>query len=228
MADQDYAYTKSPIAVDRLELEIRKSAIVTALRHATLLGTNQLTVTMADVLSSGDQAILDAVVSAHTGAPLILVVPPTVVSVATLPDSAPFAAPSFRTKWDAAPDIVVVQPNTPDFIDMVLSQEKYLYGGELIIENAELGDWISAEICDMGNVIPGPYQTLLAENWPTVAQYIVKRFIRPMTPTSTVAIDTRPLSAKVTAGLYLRVNYHPTATGVARRVVVNYFGAKKL
>lgn len=86
MADTDYNYTKSPVAVDRLEQEIRSSAILTALNHATTLGT-ALTVTMRDVLSSGDQAALDALVSAHTGVPLVFAPPSQPVTFSVPTDS---------------------------------------------------------------------------------------------------------------------------------------------
>ena len=74
MADTDYNYTKSLVAVDRLENEIRASAILTSLAHATTLGS-ALTVTMRDVLSSDDQTILDAIVSAHAGMSLVYPAP---------------------------------------------------------------------------------------------------------------------------------------------------------
>lgn len=70
MADVAYEFTKFPVAVDRLDREIRDSAIVTALRHVTLLGTEQLTVTMAAALSETDAAALTALVAAHGGLPL--------------------------------------------------------------------------------------------------------------------------------------------------------------
>jgi hypothetical protein len=79
MADVDYSYTKSPVAVDRLDLEIRQSLIITALRHVSLLGTNQVTVTMADTLSDGDKTLLDGVVAAHAGTSLIY--PPQLIKI---------------------------------------------------------------------------------------------------------------------------------------------------
>jgi len=70
MANADYNYTKTPVAMDKLEAEIRASAIVTALRYATLLGTDALTVTMANTLSGGDETILNGIVTAHDGVSL--------------------------------------------------------------------------------------------------------------------------------------------------------------
>lgn len=78
MADVDYNYTKTPVAVDRLEQEIQSSAIVIALRHITTLGS-ALTITMADTLSGGDETILNGIVTAHTG--VLLAIPDPVVTL---------------------------------------------------------------------------------------------------------------------------------------------------
>lgn len=78
MADVDYNYTKTPVAVDRLEQEIQSSAIVIALRHITTLGSG-LTITMADTLSGGDETILNGIVTAHTG--VLLAIPDPVVTL---------------------------------------------------------------------------------------------------------------------------------------------------
>ena len=64
-----YNYTKTPVSLDRLTQEINQSAIVTALDHMTLLGAALSIFFKAD-LSSGDQTILDGLVSAHDGTPL--------------------------------------------------------------------------------------------------------------------------------------------------------------
>lgn len=79
MADVEYTFVKSPIAVDRLDREIRESAIITALRHVSLLGEDQLTVVMASNLSSDDETTLNAIVAAHTGE--VLEHPPPVQQV---------------------------------------------------------------------------------------------------------------------------------------------------
>lgn len=65
-----YSFTKSPVSLDRLDSEIRASAIVTAIDHCQLDGTDILTVTFKSLLSEGDQTILNALVAAHTGEPM--------------------------------------------------------------------------------------------------------------------------------------------------------------
>lgn len=69
MADIEYDYTKTPVAPDRLELEIRSSSIVTALSYIAVLGS-ALSIFMKAELSSEDMATLDSIVAAHTGEPL--------------------------------------------------------------------------------------------------------------------------------------------------------------
>lgn len=66
----EYDYTKSPVAVDKLTIEIGTSAIVTALDHINLFGSALSIFFKAD-LSTDDKTILDALVAAHDGIPLV-------------------------------------------------------------------------------------------------------------------------------------------------------------
>lgn len=61
-----YNFTKDPVNVARLELEIRQSAITVALDHTILFGSNLDIYFKAD-LSGGEQTILSDLVTAHTG-----------------------------------------------------------------------------------------------------------------------------------------------------------------
>lgn len=61
---------------DRLKKEIDDSAIVTALqRLETNDDSTKCNIWFVDVLSGGDQTILDGIVTAHTGVPLIALLP---------------------------------------------------------------------------------------------------------------------------------------------------------
>lgn len=73
-----YSYTKTPVCVDRLTLEIRSSTIVTALDHISLLG-EALDINFKADLSASDKTTLDALVVAHAGQPLVEDVPAPVV-----------------------------------------------------------------------------------------------------------------------------------------------------
>lgn len=65
-----YDYAKSPVAIDALTSEIQKSAIATALDYISTFGAVCSVFFKAD-LSAGDKTILDGVVSAHAGTPLV-------------------------------------------------------------------------------------------------------------------------------------------------------------
>lgn len=230
----DYVYTKTPVAVDRLANEIAISAIVTALNNCSTLGA-QLTVVMRDTLSAGDETILNEIVSAHAGVPLTIVQPTQPVSVTSQPDPVPFAQPTYRTKRDTSGGITTVAKNTTGYTEFQLGAERYVSGGDVIIENAEFGDYLIAKVTDVAEIIPAPYRAALCEAWPIVATYIVKAYVPVRTPGSiqagsmtTYSIDTYPLNAKITAGLFLEVEYHAVDVGLSRRFVVNYNLTRKL
>lgn len=64
-----YDYTKTPCSIDRLTLEIQQSAIITALDHISLLG-DSVSIFFKAALSSGDESVLNTIISAHDGTPL--------------------------------------------------------------------------------------------------------------------------------------------------------------
>lgn len=136
-----------------------------------------------------------------------------------------YAIPNFRTKRDATPALVSVNPNSTNDMDYYLTEEKYVSGGTIVFQDSQHGDYISACIYDKDGVIPEPYRAVLCENWPIVATYVIKEWL---CQSGEHKIDTRPLNAKITAGLYLRVSYTATAVGTARSVGVNYDLTKKL
>lgn len=145
------------------------------------------------------------------------------------PNPAPFAEPSFRTKRSATANLVTIAPGSSGTIDYYITQERYVAGGTILVSGAQFGDYATAEVRDIDGVIPSPYRAALCENWPTVAKYIEKEWIEAHD--SNIAmhkIDTYPLNAKITAGLYLRVTYYTTNAGPNRTIGVNYFLTKKL
>ena len=138
------------------------------------------------------------------------------------PTLRPFAYPEFRTKIDGTISSITCAPNTDEYSDYLLTAERYLSGGQMIIKNAEFGDWICAAVYDKDSIIPEAYRSSLCEAWPIVNQYVIKMWIRPDGETSEQVIDTKPLNAKITAGLYLRIGYHASAIGIDRELVINY------
>jgi len=137
----------------------------------------------------------------------------------------PFAAPDYRTKDNATPSILTIEANSTGTIDFPIASELYVSGGDLIIENALLGDYVTAEVRDIDNLIPEAFREALCEDHPTVAKYIEKKWICPIHGCS---IDTRPLNAKISQGLYLRVTYTAIDSGSDRKLGVNYRLTKKL
>lgn len=147
---------------------------------------------------------------------------------ASVIETPPFAVPSYRTKFDATSSIITIPVNTPTTIDYQLTEERYVSGGEALITDAQFGDYVTAEINDKDGVIPQAYRAALCESHPTVANYIKKMWVPCCSTTTKIVINTYPLNAKVTAGLYLRVTYYPTNTGVDRKLGMTYYLTKKL
>jgi hypothetical protein len=154
------------------------------------------------------------------------------VSVSSLPAAQPFATPTYRNKHDAVPAPVTCPDNTATAIDYQIAATEYTYGGEIIVQGAEFGDWLSAEIYDKDSIIPSFARSALCEAWPSVAKYIIKKYLPVEEAGETVSaiIDTRPLIAQIPAGLYLRVTYNAIAATDApdRKAIVNYFLLKAL
>jgi hypothetical protein len=144
---------------------------------------------------------------------------------ATIETTPPFAEPLYRTKFQATADLVTVEPNSSETIDFLITDSFYVYGGEGFVKGAELGDFVSAEVYDKDSIIPAPYRSALCEAWPCVNKYVLKMWINP---DGKMEINTYPLIAKLSAGLYLRLTYTACADGSDRQVAVNYFLTKKL
>lgn len=139
----------------------------------------------------------------------------------------PFAQPTHRTKRDAS-EWVDCDADSTTIIDYQLTEERFVSGGEIIYKGAKKGDYLTAEVYDADNVIPVPYRVTLCENHPSVAMYIIKKQLKPCEGYDSFEINTYPLNAKITAGLYLRVSYVASAETGIREVVVNYMLTKKL
>jgi len=102
-------------------------------------------------------------------------------------------------------------------------------GGELLVDNYEFGDWICASVYDKDGVIPVEDRSSLCESWPVVAQYILKKWVPPYESTyGKVIIDTRPLNAKIAAGLYLAIGYHAINKGSVRTILMSFDLQKRL
>jgi hypothetical protein len=224
MAETKYSFEKecdSP----RLTQEIAASDIIIALDRIERITTTDIW--FKDELSSGDQTILSNLVTAHVNTPLPEnEVKPVIVE--SLPEPQPFATPTYRTKLNATANILTVAPNTNAEIQYKLLEERYVTGGALIVKNAKLGDYITAEVEDVDAIIPAPYRAALCEAWPVISTYIEKNWVEVQGEYSIMKINTYPLNAKITPGLYLCLHYHAVNSGVDREIAVNYHLTKKL
>lgn len=214
--------------LDQLQSEIQASSIVTAIDHIDGTSTDT-TVYFKASLSAGDQTLLNTIVTDHVPAASEEI--PQVVSIQEQP---PFAKPDYRTKmdavtaWESFDETVAGGIKT---IDFQITEERYATGGEIILKDAKEGDYISAEVYDKDGVIPEPYRASLCEAHPSVATYITKRWLKPCATGEygSVMIDTFPLNAKISAGLYLRVTYHVNVSEAGtRKCTINYNLTKKL
>jgi hypothetical protein len=143
-------------------------------------------------------------------------------------ESPPFAKPDYRTKRDATGAWLEVAASETKVVDYVLNEERYVTGGEIIYFGAKKGDWIEAEVNDPYGYIPEPYRAALCENHPTVAKYIIKKWLKPSDSYESFTIDTYPLNAKISAGLSLRIVYHATSEAGSRSIAINYHLTKRL
>lgn len=155
------------------------------------------------------------------------------LAITSLPPSEPFANPTYRTKHNRLPAAVECPNGESKAIDYILPEDLYASGGELVVRYPKFGDSITAEVYDPNGVIPVPYRAALCEAHPCVAKYVVGQFLALHDSNSEyfkMSIDTRPLVAKISAGLALRVTYNSLSVegAQARQVLVNYFLLKKL
>lgn len=219
-----YSFTKIA-ALDRLEQEIRASIIKTSLNHLSLLGSD-LSVYFNDTLDTVDETLLNILVTNHTATPLPN--PNPTVEISKQPEPLPFAQPVYRTKRMKTGNIATCVPGGNIEILFQLTGEFYTHGGAMVVENAQIGDYIYAEVEDIDGVIPAPYRNIIAEAWPVVATYIVGEWVEVQGQYSIHKIDTKPLVAKLTAGLYLSFHYVATNVGTDRKIGINYYMNKKL
>ena len=180
-------------------------------------------------LSSGALLIGTASGYKSTPAQAVSFLLETALEITKQPDPSPFATPTYRTKLNATAEVLTCEPGSTAEVLFQMTTERYASGGTLLVKNPEFGDYIYAEVEDENGIIPAPYRAALCEAHPVVAMYIEKQWVEIDGSGYTIQkIDTRPLTAKISAGLFLSLHYVAVNEGVARQVLVNYALAKKL
>lgn len=153
----------------------------------------------------------------------------SLVEITKQPEPSPFAQPTYRTKMAATANLVEAIPGNGAEITYLMTAERYVQGGSIIVKNAEMGDYITASVEDLDGVIPAPYRPALCEAWPIISTYIEKQYLHLSgNQISIHKIDTYPLNAKITPGLYLTIHYYAVNTGQNRSIAVNYHMTRKL
>lgn len=219
-----YDFTKENCNLDQLTKEVQSSSITVALDYITKVGST-LSVFFKASLSEGEQTTLGTVVAAHTPVPVENDVTSVIVQ-----EQPPFSAPSYRTKRKGATEFLSMAPSTEQIIDFLITEERYVHGGIIVFDGTEVGDTVTGEVVDIGNsgagVIPEPYRAALCEAWPVVANYLDHE---PLPPGKGYReINTYPLNAKITPGLYLRIKINTCAGGGTRKIGLGYYLTKKL
>lgn len=217
-----YIYQKK-VNAGELKSEISRSPITVALDYINAT-ESQAEIVFKDSLSPLQVETLDSIVASHVFT--LDEIPPLEVSVVSQPGLEPFAVPTFRTKWDATPNTIVMSESSTETIDYRLPEELYVHGGEILFTGAKIGDFLTASIVDKDGLIPTPYRADLAENYPVIASYIKRHYIPDGNGFQT--IQTYPLNAKVTLGLYLRVTVVTCSKPGEREFAMNYYLTKKL
>ena len=102
-------------------------------------------------------------------------------------------------RFRGASFIDTVTANTTKSIDYLISQDRYVNGGKLIISNMGNDDKISFQVVDKDNVLGYGANVVLDE--------FIKDFYLPLNESLNVQLD---YPAKIITGLYLRLIYTNT------------------
>ena len=200
MADSEYDYTISPLAIDSLTQQIQQSSIVTALDYINALGS-ATTIFFKAALSDADKTTLDAVVAAHTGIPLVQNQASKVIQI--LGADTVTLCP-FGTIFDAP-------ANQTTTFDFKLNTGCYIKGGVMYASPGNVGDSIIVQIVDVDNIMGVGANTVIAiyvDNW-----YVI--------PQDMNAIEDVSLSEPIPAGLYIRFVYTNSSTTLDTKVIMN-------
>lgn len=120
-----------------------------------------------------------------------------------------------RNKFDYTENgtIGTATKNTTTDLDFkVTGAKEYVQGGQILFQDANWGDYITAQVVDVDNVLGYGAGTVLNE-------YIKKRYISPTMGHSELEV---PYAGLVPQNTYLRIKYISTGTSTDVKVAVNY------
>lgn len=195
-----YSYTKQA-NLDNLKLQIESSTITIALDSISLSGTNSLSIAFKASLSTSEETELTTIVNNHdhtlpasNSVSLVKIDPDTTPLV----QFTPFAdACGFRFRGVSFKDTVLL--NETKNIDFKITEERWINGGSLIVDNIGPDDVVSFEVIDKDNVLGYGVNTVL--------DHFIDEFYIPQDGKLEVALA---YPAKILQNLYVRLIYTST------------------
>lgn len=133
---------------------------------------------------------------------------------------------TFVPRFQASDSVVSCTTGVETDVDYKVTEDFNIYGGEIIVEDARIGDYFRVYVYDVDSIIPEADRATQAVDWPIVAEIVEKRYIRPEATSSIISVDIREILSPIAANLYIRVAYFATAVASTRKMVINYFLAK--
>jgi hypothetical protein len=212
----EYAVSEMSAAAvgeNRLDQEIRSSAITVALRGVSVSG-DTLSIEFAIALSVSEEATLDGIVSAHSGVPL----PGGGFDAAGNQIVAPtFLHASERARlrgytMTCAADEVTI-------LDVEVTTQLLVQGAQFWVQGCERGDLAQFAVVDKNDVLG--LHTLYG--YPIGTPIELTRYVKdyPLPTLATYEQDlTMPTVAPIASGLFLRCIYEAGAGGSTRYVGV--------
>ena len=120
-----------------------------------------------------------------------------------------------RNKFDYSEDGMTgtaTKNTTTDLDFKITGASEYVQGGQILFQNAAWGDYITAQVVDVDNVLGYGAGTVLNT-------YIKKRYIHPDLKKSELEV---PYAGLVPQNTYLRIKYTSVGTSTDVDVAVNY------
>jgi hypothetical protein len=197
-----YEFVKTCFA-KRLEEEIRSSNIVTALSHITVTLGVKTEVWFRAELSSGDLLLLEEIVADHNEEPtsdaqLVVIDQPKDANNRPIITNSPFSdSAGFRFRGASFKD--TVNTGTTKDIDYALTEERYINGGILMVDNIGEEDKATFQVVDKDNI--------LGFGAGLVLDTFIDGFYVPKDVPLTIELA---YPAKIIQGLYLRCKYTST------------------
>ena len=199
-----YTFTKQ-VNLDNLEKEISDSNITIALQNIQLTGSDDLSIEFKATLSQAEETTLNTIVTNHdhtlpsSNPPInVDIVQPKDVYGRAIIASSPFSdAAGFRYRGASFSD--TIQTNTTNYIDYLLTDERWINGGRAIIDNIGQDDKVTFQVIDKDNVLGYGANTVLDQ--------FIDGFYVPQDGNLEVNLA---YPARIIAGLYIRLKYTST------------------